>query len=354
MPGLSRRDFLRLSLRTTALSAALGAALGATPSTRLEAGAAHLMSAQAETPTLPAIEAPEVTLAQQVSAAVGNRAIGVDLRRIADDGREVWRVQVNASQLYPVASCFKTFAVLYYCWHMPYLLWSSPDEESPLYQIAVYSANAPVDRLLDEVGERIRSTTERNSIELFNDFLVRTLGLRNGLHRWRWQPGAGDDATSQTAVPVARDMRFAPSQTRCVRVGGECFLMDNLFTPADLADGYARLLAEDPFPDVDRAATAIAVVRALFSIPAEGYESPIERAFGLGYMGKDGVLPASDSAVGRVINDAGFVQLAGGGYVIAFMCVAGEFVARQVLGEIAAHLVAYDATHTAADQAGSS
>lgn len=334
MSPLTRRDFLRLSLVT---------------------GAAALLwqPSRAQTPAPTAVEPPEVTLARQISATVDNRAIGVDLRRINQDGSEQWRIQVNASQLYPVASCFKTFAILYYCWHMPYLLWSSPDEESPLYQIAVNSANLAVNRLFDDVARRIASPS-RNPIELFNDFLLETLSLRNGLHRWRWLAGSGDSGTAPAPTADDFDSRFAPSQTRCVRANGLCYPMDNLFTPADLADGYTLLLADRPFPDVDRSSTAIQVVLDLFSIPAAGYESPIERAFERGYTGKDGVLPAADSAVGRVVNDAGMIQLEQGRYVIAYMCAEGEYAALRALGDIAEALNAYDAARIQGDQAGSS
>ena len=71
----------------------------------------------------------------------------------------------------------------------------------------------------------------------------------------------------------------------------------------------------------------------LFAIPAEGYESPIERAWGA-YIGKDGVIPAADSPVGRVTNDAGIVVVGETPYVIAAMSASGEYRFVESLRDI--------------------
>ncbi len=322
---ISRRDFLQMAMLGTGGGAVLS----------------FMSGVAAQTPA-------ESQLASAITEAIGNRAIGIDLRRVDDEGEEQFRVQVNGDILYPVASCFKTFTILYYCWNMPYLKWSSPDEDSNLYRIAVFSANRATTTLLYEVADRIE-TPNRNAIEKFNDFLIYTMGLRNGIYRW--SPGSADgdsNVSLATPAPVATDGRFAPSlvppDERYVEVRGERYLMDNLFAPADLANGYARLLASDPFPDVPRAETAIEVVLDLHSIPAESYESPFERAFERPYTGKDGVLPTADSPVGRVINDAGIVEFDSGRYVIAFMCMDGEFTALEVLGDIRTAIEDYEST----------
>lgn len=320
--ALSRRAFLRW----VAAGAASGLAFSLLPDAVAQSPAAQ-------------------RLADAISRAIGSRAIGFDLRRIDDEGYEQFRVQVNADQLYPVASCFKTFAVLYYCWYMPYLMWSSPDAESLLYRVAVSSSNLGTTTLLYQVAPRVPVLVPgRNAIETFNDFLIYTMRFQNGIYRWSFGVDGGDESDSLTTPPpVDTDRRFEPSLGRYVEVRGERVLMDNLFTAADLANGYAMMLAPDSFPDVDRAATAIDVTLDLHSIPFEGYESPFERAFERDYTGKDGVLPASDSPAGRVINDAGIVQFGAGRYVIAFLCLEGEFAALEVLGEIRAAIEAYEA-----------
>lgn len=296
-------------------------------------------------PRLSAQMRPEERLADAINRAIGNRAIAVDLRRIDSDGGEQFRVQVNAEALYPVASCFKAFSVLYYCWYMPYLLWSSPGEDSLLYRVAVLSSNLGTTTLLYDVAQRAPEIVPgRNAIEKFNDFLIYTLGLPNGIYRWSFGVDDGaDDNPLSTPPPVDTDRRFEPSLERYTEVRGERYLMDNLFTAADLADGYAALLIVDPFPDVERAPTAIGVTLDLLSIPYERFESPFERAFERGYTGKDGVLPATESAVGRVVNDAGIVEFGEGRYVIAFLCVEGEFAALEVLREIRAAIEDYEA-----------
>lgn len=322
---------MTISRRTLLKSAGAGLVLALLP--RVAPPLAH-----AQTP-------PQVRLVDAINRAIGNRMIGFDLRRIDEEGVEQFRVQVNADRLYPVASCFKAFTVLYYCWYMPYLLWSSPDEESLLYRVAVSSSNIGTTSLLYEVAPRVPNLVPgRNAIEKFNDFLVYTLGLPNGIYRWSFGVDTGEESgTLSTPPPVDTDRRFEPSLTRYVEVRGERYLMDNLFTAADLADGYALMLLPDSFPDVDRAATAIDVTLDLLSIPFEDYESPFERVFERSYVGKDGVLPAADSPVGRVINDAGIVQFGEGRYVIAFLCLEGEFAALEVLGEIRAAIEAYEA-----------
>lgn len=270
-------------------------------------------------------------LARDLANLIGTREIGLDLRRMTPGGDELFRVQVNASELYPVASCFKAFLVLYYYWYTPRELWQD-GENTPVRSVAVFSNNVQTGVLIDTLAQRLDYFG--NAVQKFNDFGLYTLGLRNGMHTWNWP---------NTPTEGATDPRFAPSDRRYINFRGERVQMDNLYTAAEFADFYARLLRPSPFPDYPAAAEAVARTLSLLSIPAESYESPFERAFPNGYTGKDGVLPVADSAVGRVINDAGILSIRNGTYVFAFMS-AGEsdVVSIRLLREIAALLEAFE------------
>jgi hypothetical protein len=303
----------------------------------LATGAASVLlpGAAGAVSTLPPVD----ELRRNLSNVIGGLEIGLDLRRINErDGSEIFRIQINADKLYPVASCFKIFVVMYYLWHTPREQWRI-DEYSAAYRVAVYSANGLTGTLMDEIDRRI--TYYGNAVQKYNDFLLFTLELEHGIYSWNWE-GSPTDGFS--------DDRFEASSARSVHVRGLRYLIDNVTTAADLADGYMLLLQPDPFPnadDPDHAAEVVATTLDLFSIPAGGYQSPFERVFPNGYTGKDGVLPHSMSPLGRVINDAGIVRTDGGTYVISFLCAGeGEYVALQVLRQVAAMLDAFDSVTT--------
>jgi hypothetical protein len=264
---------------------------------------------------------------------IGSLEIGLDLRRVdRASGEELFRLQINADKLYPVASCFKIFLVLYYFWHTPRAAWDY-GPGSPVYRTAVFSDNVMTAVLLDEMARYI--TFYGNAIQKFNDFLIFTMEMEQGLYSWNWE-------NSRTVFQT--DSRFAASSQRYVEVRGLRYAMDNLTTAADLANGYARLLQPATFTNYEHAAEAIEHTLELFSIPASNYQSPFERVFPQGYTGKDGVLPARDSAIGRVINDAGIIQMQNGTYILTFLCAGeGEYVGLQVLRQLAASLRGFDA-----------
>lgn len=269
-------------------------------------------------------------LREELTNLIGTLEIALDLRRIGYGGAEDWRIQINADELYPVASCFKMFLLLYYFWNTPQDEWET-GEYSLAHSTAVFSNNMTTSWLLQNVA--LRSDVFGNPVQKFNDFLLFTLEMENGLYSWNWPDSPTEGMT---------DSRFESSPQRVVDIYGQVFRMDNLMTAAELAEGYAILLQPDPFPDEAQSRAAIAATLDLFAIPAEAYASPIERAFGTNYIGKDGVLPAADSAIGRVINDAGIIEVNGVTYVIAYMCAGeGEFVAINVLAEIASLLYEY-------------
>ncbi len=253
--------------------------------------------------------------------------MALDFRRINGQQDEEFRIQLNAFSLYPVASCFKAFLALDYFLHTPQSEWAS-DQNSTVYRTIVFSDNTLTGVLLDEVAQRIPG--RQNAIEKFNDFLHTTVGVTSGLHTWNWP---------DTPVAGLSDARFAPSETRQVIVDGQLYLVDNVFTVADLARGYDFLVRGQYFAPSPTLHDAIAATIALLSIPAQEYQSPIERAYPAGYMGKDGILPARDVATGRVVNDAGVITVDDSAYIIAFLS-AGESestaitVLREVVGQI--------------------
>ncbi len=307
---LSRRAFLRL----------LGGGLAA-----LAAGE-HLVLARKP-------PARDIRLRESILALLAGRDLGFDLRCVDPiDATEYLRIAHNAGRLYPVASAFKVLVVLYYLWNTPRDEWQT-GEGSPAYSVAVYSSNTLTGSLLQQVGQRFDFFG--NDIQKFNDFLIYVLGMENGLHSWNWPDSPTEEQT---------DSRFRPSEERFVEVYGLRYRMENLFTAADLARVYAMLINPDAYLDgVDIQYDAIAMTRQLFAIPATNYLSPIERAFPQGYTGKDGTLPASDSAIGRVIVDAGIVEVGQSTYIISYMGAGeGEYFAIGFLRQVARLLDAYE------------
>jgi len=269
-------------------------------------------------------------LRNALTEAIGDLAIGLDLRQInPETGDEYLRIQINADQLYPVASCFKTWLALYYLWYTPEADWRY-GEGAPVHSTIVYSNNTRTGELIDQVGARINRYG--NALEKFNDFLLFDMGLRHGLYRWGWEG---------TPVEDLVDRRFTPSLiNRHITIGDERYLMDNLSTAADLADGYAFLL-HPPDAVYQQAAN---ITLGLCSISAPEFPAPIERAFERDYTGKDGVLPADRSVIGRVINDAGVITVGQSTYIIGYLCAGeGEWVGMNVLREIARILEDYEA-----------
>lgn len=277
----------------------------------------------------PGAPAPAISaLAADIADIIGRREVGFDLRQVdPTSGDSYFRVQVNADELYPVASCFKTWVALYYFWNTPQTNWLF-EPGSPVHSVVVFSNNTLTGTLLAEVGTQIN--VYGNAIEKFNDFLIFTVGMQNGLYRWNW---------GGNPLEGLIDRRFAPTQdARYVDVSGTRYVMDNLFTAADLSNGYAFLLRE-------RAnAAAVDATLSLCGIPATDYVAPIERAFGRSYTGKDGVLPADLSAVGRVINDAGIIEVGSGTYILSMLCAGeGEFECIMILRQIAERIAEYEA-----------
>lgn len=289
------------------------------------AGRASAYDWYAETPLAASIR-------RELESVFRGLSMALDFRCINSRQDEEFRIQINAHQLFPVASCFKAFVVLYYFLNIPPNEWDA-DEYTPLYRMAVFSDNVATGVVLDNVSRRVSGSA--NAIEKFNNFLLNIVGLENGLHTWKWE---------RTPTVGLSDPRFAPSDDRVVRVRGIDYQVDNVFTAADLARGYDFITRGEFFTQSSEFREAVRATKALLSIPAgDVYRSPIERVYPAGYMGKDGVLPASDVAVGRVIDDAGALKAGDNTYLIAFMSAGdSESTAINVLREVVRQIDIYE------------
>lgn len=308
---MNRRRFLRL--------------IGAAALSGWSAGRLRAYDWSAETPLA-------ASMRHELEAVFSGLSMTLDFRCINSHLDEEFRIQINADQLYPVASCFKAFVVLYYFLSMPPEEWDAT-EYTPLYRMAVYSDNGATGVVLDNLSRRVSGS--KNAIEKFNDFLLTTVGIENGMHTWKWE--------GSPTVGLS-DPRFAPSFQRVVTVRGIDYQIDNVFTASDLARGYDFITRGEFFTHSEKFRNAVRATKDLLSISAgDVYRSPIERVYPAGYMGKDGVLPASDVAVGRVIDDAGALKAGNNTYIIAFMSAGdSESTAVNVLREVVRHIDIYE------------
>ncbi len=259
--------------------------------------------------------------------------MALEFRRVNALDNEEFRIQINAYTRYPVASCFKAWVALYYYYYTAPEAWQDA-QGSALYSAIVFSGNTATGEVLADVAGRVLGN--RNPIEKFNDFLLQKVGMANGLHTWKWEgsPTVGFS-----------DPRYAPSETRQVFMGDEAYAVDNIFTATDLAHGYDVLVRGPVFAQVDRLRNALIATDKLLSVRAPDYQSPIERASGGAYMGKDGILPIGDLPLGRVVNDAGVLTMGNNRYIIAFLSAGqSETVAINVLSEVIRQAEFYEAS----------
>jgi hypothetical protein len=267
-------------------------------------------------------------LEAQILNRLEDEQMGFELRRIQlETGRTDFRIMHNAYRRYPVASCFKVLAVFYYLLLIPQDDWET-DEDSAAYRVAVYSNNPMTGDLIAAGGEYWPS--RGNSIQKFNEFCNLMLLMQNGIRDWDW-PGSPTYGEN--------DPTFAPSLERAVRHDGEDHLMDNVFYAADLAEIWARMTLPEPVIGEPQGRAAAEKILELFAIPAEEYESPIERAWGT-YIGKDGVIP--DTEIGRVTNDAGIVTVNDVQYTVAAMYAGGEYRFVEILRGILEDVEAFE------------
>lgn len=270
-----------------------------------------------------------------VDTLLAGRQMTLDFRGINAEQDEVFRIQVRADGLMPVASCFKAFLVLYYYLNTPADEWVD-DIFSTVYRTAVYSDNRATGVVLAEVAGRVDGP--KNAIEKFNDFLRITVGMQNGLHTWNWE--------GSPTVGLS-DPRYAPSAVngRVVQLGGQAYQVDNVTTAADLARGHDFITRGEYFTQDADFREAVRRTQALLAIPGDdiGYRSPIERAYDGSYSGKDGILPADMVATGRVVNDAGVIETDSHRYIVAFLSAGeSESTALYVLGEVLRQISVYE------------
>lgn len=260
----------------------------------------------------------------------------LDFRMIDLTVQEHFAVQINAEKLMPTASCFKAFVALYYFVHTPQDAWDA-GEGSALYSTIVFSNNVQTGRVLVDVAARIEGFG--NALQKFNDFLIYTLGMQQGLHTWGYP---------NSATVGLRDPRFAPSETRQVDVRGILSRVDNVTTAADLVRGWRCILTSTPadvYTDYPQFPAACSATRDLLSIRADDYQAPVERVYPEGgYTGKDGILPSDTLPdVGRVVNDAGIIYSPHGAYLLGFLSAGeSEVVAIDVLRLVVEQIGVYE------------
>ncbi|MGV2437217.1 MAG UNVERIFIED_CONTAM: HAD hydrolase-like protein [Anaerolineae bacterium] len=84
-----------------------------------------------------------VTLQRDLNAIIGEANMGIDVMRLLWNGTqldEVYRIQHNATQRFPSASCFKAWLTAYYYTFVPPTAWQD-QPGTPLYQAIVNSNN---------------------------------------------------------------------------------------------------------------------------------------------------------------------------------------------------------------------
>jgi hypothetical protein len=267
---------------------------------------------------------------EHLEAVFADQNMGLDFRCINGSHDEEFRIQIKELDYFPVASAFKSSLILYYYLHTPQAEWNDA-EGSTAYSVAVFSSNVETGILLQDVAGRVPGN--KNPIEKFNDFLRQTVGMYGGLYTWTWQ---GNPLIGVT------DQRYANMR---VWLEEQPYTVDNVFTPADLARTYDILARGEAFSHWDKMTQAIRATRALLSIPASNYQSPIERVWPGGYMGKDGILPTASVSTGYVVVDGGIIQIEDRSYIVAFMSAGeNEPAAIDVLREVVGQIEVYEAS----------
>ncbi|MCA0456505.1 MAG: hypothetical protein LCI00_21205 [Chloroflexi bacterium] len=299
-------------------------------------GSAALLPLQ-QPPTGPNDWTQETDLARSIREFLEESFSGwemaLDFRRINANNNQEFIIQIQSDKLYPVASCFKAWIALYYYFYTPRDQWQDT-QGTPLYSTIVFSNNTEAGTTLAEVANRVPGAG--NPIEKFNDFLRTRVGMTNGMYSWNWT-GSGTAGFT--------DERFVPSDNRGMTYNGEFYRVDNLFNVTDLAHGYDVLQRGQSFARWSTMYDAIMATDALLSIRASDYTSPLEYVFPEGYMGKDGILPATDlpPGLGRVIADAGVITVGDAHYIIAFMSMGvGESIVRNKLDDLARMIEVYE------------
>lgn len=261
-------------------------------------------------------------LEQKVKEVFGSSYSGFSLKIIDSRNRVLKEVSHNPDKLLPVASAFKSAALLYYLTYVSPEEWVL-DKGSTVYNSIVYSHNNATGDLIHEAAESQRKKTkfsrknEFNDLELFNDFLS-SLGLLGG---WVSFWGFNSKTSGQS------DTRYSQRSIVC---NGKSAQVSNLVSAEDLSQFYLATLDDSKRSEWQRNPQILAAFRYLSGIIDPQYQSPLEESFyGSEIYGKDGYLEKqSIPGFGSAIIDAGIIHLSNGMKVVVS---AGSFDASETI-----------------------
>lgn len=288
--------------------------------------APRLLSAQFENPDVRLLEG-------RLQQIIDKATIGLEVRRIDwTRGESEFIIGNNPKTYFPVASCFKALVVMYYLANTPIEQWQT-DEGDPAYRVAVFSNNPLTGELLAQTAEHYPGRA--NPIVKFNTWVRDALGIESGIVSWDWP---------NSPTMGWNDRRYSATVEQAVNYRGRAVLVDNIYRPYDLGEFWSYLLALRPLYGWRNAQDVTRRTLELFSIPAPSYQSPIERAWDAGYIGKDGVIPAEDTPIGaRVVNDSGIILVGHVPYVITAMSLEGEYHLVETLKRVMEEITNYEA-----------
>jgi hypothetical protein len=242
--------------------------------------------------------------------------------------------EINGFREFPVASSFKPWVALYYLWYTPQAEWQV-GTGSNVFNTIVYSNNSTVGRVIHEVATTRANqgeTLQGNDLELFNDFLINSVGLSHGIYSF------GFNSPIQGLV----DGRVSPVVLD--GLGDEDAIVGNIGTTHDSTIATAFLLSlmnqedQQVTPAGTTQSAAGQTLIHLMSLKSSVYLSPFEREFQtVPSAGKDGVLPEGDiNNYGLVFNDSVIFRIADNEYItVNFMSGgANELLVGQVAAAV--------------------
>lgn len=265
-------------------------------------------------------------IAQNIEALLKNRRVSMSLQKIDNSGNVVWEYGHDKDAIFPIASAFKAWVVLYYFWHMPPEDWQM-GRGSDVFNVAVYSHNRTTGEIINQVYEQRLmqdpSLREQNALQVFNDFLTQTLGMQHGLYSW------GFDGPTQGM----EDNRFGPND---IAIRSRQANVSNVSTAADLAKGYQFLAQAEQNPYWQEKHAAFEATFHLLSTFDPAFLSHSESTFlGLPSMGKDGYLPSGTiENLGTVITDGSLTRVEDGWIISTYLSSEEVGVTEQVFDQL--------------------
>jgi len=255
-------------------------------------------------------------LRQRLSELLGSSYSGFAMQLLSPNKEVTDEVTISPDRLLPVASAFKSAVLLYYLTYVPKENWQL-DKGTMAYNVIVYSHNRATGDLLHLAAEAQRqveaqsSSSGKNDVELFNDFLM-NLGLDGGwLSAWDFD----------SSIAGQRDARYA---NRTIPVGGRQPMISNLATAQDLMKFYASTVDDQNHPVWSNDPEILEAFRFMCGIIDPQYQSPFERTFyGYEVIGKDGYLePGGIEGFGSARIDGGAMTFPDGHTLVV---AAGTF-----------------------------